>query len=237
MSHGGKRTGAGRPFKDGIARKRQTVALREDILTELLRQAAVMGCSLSDRVNALLSEQLKPKPDQAAAPAPGLAGGTPAIGGKLKQPRSARPDPEPLPASDKHESVPSYRDLDSLVKKWRYRLSPVNRRTQEVQYWRKAYRQHKAFRDAVDRLAARTHAGLRDFLLDGLLPLGSHKEVLALAELPDDTLKRCMASLLKGERSLKLALGPAAETFRQIVSSQVRQADPLYTQYYFFEEL
>lgn len=58
MSRGGRRQGAGRPLKDGIARKRQTIALRKDILDELTRQAAEQNGSLSDCVNALLAEQL-----------------------------------------------------------------------------------------------------------------------------------------------------------------------------------
>lgn len=233
MSRGGKREGAGRPTKDGIGRKRLTVALREDILAELARQAEALDCSISDRVNILLAQQLTGATVPAIRPADKAAAVQRESGKAPGKPFG----PDRRPATDEAEPVPSYRELDELVKKWLYRAPSVNRRSQQIQYWRKAYRKDKAFRDALDRLAGRVHPGLKDLLLDNHLPLSSHKEVLALADLPADTLKLTIARLLRGTRSLKNALGAAAETFRQIATAQARQSDKLFTNYYFFEEL
>ncbi|MDZ4056189.1 MAG: hypothetical protein U1D69_04350 [Polynucleobacter sp.] len=233
MSSGGRRKGAGRPTKDGIGRKRLTVALREDLLAELTHQAEALKCSLSDRVNALLAEQFVERNAPVSNPLNKAA----AARMELKQ-APENPSGSVRPVGDEEtESVPSYRELDELVKKWLYRASSVNRRSQQIQYWRKAYRKDKAFRDALDTLAGKVHSGLKDLLLDNHLPLSSHKEVLALAELPADTLKLTIARLLRGTQSLKNALGAAAETFRQIAAAQARRSDKLYTSYYFFEEL
>lgn len=237
MSRGGKRQGAGRPTKDGIARKRQTVVLREDLLAELTRQATELGCSLSDRVNALLAEQLTAKAQQTPTPAPNPAGKSPAAVHKQQPPQLAKPAPTPGPAVEESEPIPSYRELDELVRKWQLRQGYINRRSQKIQYWRKAYRQDKGFRTALNKLATLTHSGIRELLLDDLLPIGSHKEVLALAELPRAVVKLTIVRFLRGEGSLKRALGTEAETFRQLIIGQVSQTDPLYRRYYFFEEL
>lgn len=257
MSRGGKRDGAGRPTKDGIARKRLTVAIREDLLAELTRQAEAQGCSLSDRVNTLLASQLreqpanrpaqaKPssrKPATVAASAPTVAAAPAATDDAafydqlMSQVDAFDRELTAMQLDDEQaEPVPTYQQLSKLVRRWQNNRSTVNRRTQAVQYWRKAYRQDKAFRKAVDRIISLNPDGLRDLILDGQFSLSSHKEVLALAELPSDTLKRTLARMLEGQ-ALKQALGTEAEAFRQLATNHGRQKDSLFSRYYFFEEL
>ena len=257
MSRGGKRDGAGRPTKDGIARKRLTVAIREDLLAELMRQAEAQGCSLSDRVNTLLASQLREQPasrptqakPSARKPAPVAAATPPAPAAPAATGDAAFYDQlmSQVDAFDRElatmelddepaDPVPTYQQLSKLVRSWQNQRPAVNRRTQAVQYWRKAYRQDKAFRQALDRIVSRAPEGLRDLVLDGHFPLSSHKEVLALADLPADTLKRTLARMLEGQ-GLKQALGTEAEAFRQIAEEHARKLDALFTRYYFFEEL
>lgn len=263
MARGGRREGARRPFKSGVPRKKLTLAIRTDLLAQLVPQAQAKNISLADHINQLLADQLQQTAPAAAqkAPVPAKAQ-APVTPTQLPEPRkiAASASAEPLPfdellqqldAFDRElaaplddeqpetqtaEPVPSYLEMKALVQKWQFGSS-ANRRTQEVQYWRKAYRKDKAFRMAVDHIAVKTANGMRDLLLDGLLPLSSHKEVLGLADLPPEILNRTLFQILKGQRSLKQALGSDAETFRQAVTVHARQQDSLYTRYYFFEEI
>lgn len=259
MTRGGKRDGAGRPTKDGIPRKKLTLALRTDLLAQMTGQAEALGISLADHINHLLAAQLQqtvpaarqkppvPAQDKARRPAsPKIAVSASAellpFDQLLQQldefdRELTAPLDDEQPDTQAAEPVPSYQELQSLVRNWQFNRYPVNRRSQQVQYWRKAYRKDKAFRMAVDHIAAKAPNGILDLLLDGLFPLGSHKEVLGLADLPADTLKCALVRMLKGERDLKQALGSAAETFRQAVTVHARQKDPLFTTYYFFEEI
>lgn len=92
MSHvrtrGGKREGAGRPPKEGVRRKRRTLALRIDLLARLKQQAAEQGCSLADVINASLHNALRPpavNPESLLAQATALfeSAASPLLYGKL----------------------------------------------------------------------------------------------------------------------------------------------------------
>lgn len=133
--------------------------------------------------------------------------------------------------------APSFQELKKLAQKRLENLPPINRHSLEVQFWRRAYRKDQAFREAVDRLAQQTGPGTKALLLDNQLPFRSQSEVIALATLPTSILKTAIAAVLKGEQSLKTALGDAAEQFRQLVIETAQKSDPKYSHYYFFEEL
>lgn len=254
MTRGGKRKGAGRPTKDGISRKKLTLALRTDLLAQLIGQAQALGISLADHVNQLLAAQLQPA---ASAAKPGKA--LPTLEKSLPTHKPATPA-KPSQAADltlfdrllkqvddldrelarpleeeESERVPTPKELQSLLQGWDGNY--INRRSQPVQYWRKHYRQDPAFRKAMDHLAAWIHADFRELLLDNRLPIGTHDEALALSVLPAKALKLTAARLLKGERDLKQALKGFEETFRQAVTHQRRQADPSRSAYRFDSEL
>lgn len=255
MTRGGKREGAGRPTKDGIPRKKLTLALRTDLLAQLTGQAEALGISLADHVNHLLATQLQP-----TAPAARLTKTRPQIENSipnlkftvqadqiheedpglydrlLKQVDDFDRDLAALPLEDaKSEKIPTYKELASLLQGWT--SGYINRRSQQVQYWRKHYRQDGAFRKAMDHLGAWTHEHFRDLLLDNRLPLATHDEALALSVLPAKALKITAVRLLKGERDLKRALKGYEETFRQAVTQQRLQADPSRSAYRFESEL
>lgn len=206
MTRGGKRDGAGRPTKDGISRKRVTVALREDLLTALLEQAKYKDISLADQINHLLADQLQLldlPTGQVKAPAE-----------QNQVVKNKEPNPVAIPLEeDKTETVPTYQELEKQLRNWGN--NNINRHSNVIQYWRKRYRKDKTFREAMDRLAARTHEQFRNLLLDNRLPLAMHEEALALSELPPKLLKLTASRLLKGEKNLKLAVQGFEELFRE----------------------
>lgn len=143
---------------------------------------------------------------------------------------------EALPLDDDEApAVPTSKELEVQLRAWT--SIHINRHSKEVQYWRKQYRQDKAFRKAMDHLAAWTHERFRDLVLDNRLPLASHDEALALSLLPAKALKITAVRLLQGERDLKQALKGYEETFRQAVTHQRRETDPSRSAYRFESEL
>lgn len=246
MTRGGKRDGAGRPTKDGIPRKRVTVALREDLLAELVRQAEALGISLADHINHLLVAQLQLSSPaevqvetniaQTPAPLAGQGDDLAMLDQMLKQVDDIDRELATMPLdADEAEAVPTCKELEILLRRWT--SIHINRRSNEIQYWRKHYRQDKSFREAMDHLAAWTHERFRDLLLDNRLPLATHDEALALSVLPAKVLKITAARLLKGERDLKQALRGYEEAFRQVVTQRSREKDPSHSAYYFSSEL
>lgn len=248
---GGKRKGAGRPAQSGIPRRRLTVALREDLLVEMTQQAEGLKISLNDHLNDLLAAQLKLSV---------LALGQANAEGQIE--KSSKYQTLPLPFEEnqrvdltvydqllkqvddldrelaslplEEELPPTYQELEQQL--WRWSSQYVNRHAKEIQYWRKHYRQDKAFWEAMDRLASRTHTRFRELLMDNRLPISSHEEALALAELPAKTLKVVASRMLKGEKDLKQALKGHEEKFRQAVTQFRRQKDPLKLAYRFASE-
>lgn len=254
MTRGGKRDGAGRPTKDGIPRKKLTLALRTDLLAQLIGQSQALGMSLADHVNQMLAAQLQPSASAAepvkaqvsfeksipnqkpAAPAVQSQKVDPTLYDRLLKQVDDLDRELALPLDDdESEKVPTPKELQSLLQGWTGNY--INRRSQPIQYWRKHYRQDGAFRKAMDHLAAWTHADFRDLLLDNRLPIGTHDEALALSVLPAKALKLTAARLLKGERDLKRALKGYEESFRQAVTHQYRHADPSRSAYRFDSEL
>lgn len=255
MTRGGKRKGAGRKAQSGIHRRRLTVALREDLLVEITHQAEGLKISLNDHLNDLLAAQL-----QLSVLAPGQAN----AGGQVEKSTKYQTLPLPFeenqgvdlavydqllkqvddldrelavlpPDEDETESPPTYQELEQQL--WRWSSQYVNRHSKEIQYWRKHYRQEKDFWEAMDRLASRTHARFRELLMDNRLPISSHEEALALAELPANQLKIVASRMLKGEKDLKKALKGYEEKFRQTATRHKRKANPLSSAYVFVSEL
>lgn len=255
MARGGKRKGAGRPAPSGIPRRRLTVALREDLLSEITQQAEGLKISFNNHLNDLLAAQLKSfvlAPDQIDAvgqieksskyqtlplPFEENQGVDLAVYDQLlKQVDALDRELAVLPPDeDEAESPPTYQELEQQL--WCWSSQSVNRHAKEIQYWRKHYRQDKAFWEAMDRLASRTHTRFRELLMDNRLPITFHEEALALAELPAKTLKIVASRMLKGEKDLKQALKGHEEKFRQMATRHMRKANPLSSAYVFVSEL
>lgn len=255
MTRGGKRKGAGRKAQIGIHRRRLTVALREDLLSEIIHQAEALKISLNDHLNHMLAAQLQSSvfaPDQTGdkeqiekstkyqtipLPFEENQGGDLAVYDQLlKQVDDFDRELEVLPLDDEEApAVPTSKELEVQLRAWT--SIHINRHSKEVQYWRKQYRQDTAFRKAMDHLAAWTHERFRDLVLDNRLPLATHDEALALSLLPAKALKITAARLLQGERDLKRALKGYEETFRQAVTHQRREIDPSRSAYRFESEL
>lgn len=113
--------------------------------------------------------------------------------------------------------VPSYAELQRGVDAFQIRRSEVNRRSREVQYWRRFRRKNKGFGKALRVLGQRIHRGLPDLILDNLLPFTSHKEVLGLLDLPESHQEIIFGRLLQGETDLKQAAAGFVETLREAI--------------------
>jgi len=133
----------------------------------------------------------------------------------------------------KSPQLPTSLDFSRLIFQ-RWHGYTINRRSNEVQFWRRLYKSDAEFRKALDLLVKNTCRELQGLILDGKV-FSAPYELIALANSEHSFQVHCLYRLLQG-KSLLQAVEEQKETFRQSVI-EVRKIRENKDYYYFFEEL